>query len=99
MSDTPVTNPSLPIFTPLNIINRTPEGRPVQCSSATLLVNELYQAPLKEGHPDSNLHGCTEPSFGEAEQNKIEKYLDYCYRMNFESEPNYSGLQQIFQLQ
>ena len=86
-------------FTPLNIINRTPEGRPVQCSSATLLVNELYQAPLKEGHPDSNLHGCTEPSFGEAEQNKIEKYLDYCYRMNFESEPNYSGLQQIFQLQ
>ena len=48
------------MITPLNIINRTPEGRPVQCSRATLLVNELYQAPLKEGHPDSNLHGCKE---------------------------------------
>ena len=46
------------LFTPLNIINRTPEGCPVQCSRATLLVNELYQAPLKEGRPDSNLHGC-----------------------------------------
>jgi membrane-associated phospholipid phosphatase len=29
------------LFTPLNIINRTPEGRPVQCSWATLPVNQL----------------------------------------------------------
>jgi hypothetical protein len=48
------------MYTPLNIINRTPGGRPVQCSRATLLVNELYQAPLFEGRPDSNLHGCKE---------------------------------------
>ena len=26
----------------------------------------------------------------------IEKYLDYCYRLDFESEPNYSGLLQLF---
>ena len=29
-------------------------------------------------------------------ENKIEKYLEYCYRLDFESEPNYSGLQQLF---
>jgi len=45
-------------FTPLNIINWTPEGCTVQCSTATLLVNELYQAPLREGRTDSNLNEC-----------------------------------------
>jgi len=29
-------------------------------------------------------------------ENKIEKYLEYCYRLDFESEPNYSGLLQLF---
>ena len=45
-------------FTPLNIINRTPKGRPVQCSRATLPENQLYQAPIKDGRPDSNVHRC-----------------------------------------
>jgi len=27
---------------------------------------------------------------------KIQKYLDYCYRLDFESDPNYSGLLQLF---
>ena len=45
-------------FTPLNIINRTPKGHPVQCSRATLPENQLYQAPIKDGRPDSNVHRC-----------------------------------------
>jgi hypothetical protein len=39
-------------FTPLNIINRAPEGRLGQCSGATLpflRTNQLYQAPIKDG--------------------------------------------------
>ena len=44
--------------TPLNIINRTPKGHPVQCSRATLPENQLYQAPIKDGRPDSNVHRC-----------------------------------------
>ena len=46
------------IYTPLNIINRTPKGHPVQCSRATLPENQLYQAPIKDGRPDSNVHRC-----------------------------------------
>ena len=45
-------------YTPLNIINRTPKGRPVQCSRATLPENQLYQAPIFDGRPDSNVHRC-----------------------------------------
>jgi uncharacterized protein (UPF0335 family) len=47
-----------PAITPLNNLNRTPEGGAVQCSRATLPVNELYQTPPERGRPDSNLHGC-----------------------------------------
>ena len=65
--------------TPLNIINRTPGGRPVQCSRATLLVNELYQAPLFEGRPDSNLHGCKQDnaslSIDESSQENLTKRM------------------------
>jgi len=49
------------VITPLNIINRTPEGRLVQCSRATLPVNQLYQAPIKDGHSDSNVRRCITP--------------------------------------
>jgi hypothetical protein len=65
-------------FTPLNIINRAPEGRLGQCSGATLPANQLYQAPIKDGsaseacnlaapigllrRPDSNVHRCIRPS-------------------------------------
>jgi hypothetical protein len=45
-------------FTPLNIINRTPEGRPVQCSRATLPVNQLKGNPPSVDCPISNVHGC-----------------------------------------
>jgi len=67
-----VSNPR-PI-TPLNIINRTPFGCPIQCLRATLPINQLYQAPIKDGsaskacnlaapsgllrRPDSNVHRC-----------------------------------------
>ena len=47
-------------YTPLNIINRTPKGHPVQCSRATLPENQLYQAPIFDGRPDSNVHRCKE---------------------------------------
>ena len=42
----------------MNIINRTPFGCPVQCSRATLPENQLYQAPIFDGRPDSNVHRC-----------------------------------------
>jgi len=44
--------------TPLNIINWTPFGCPDQCLRATLPVNQLYQAPIFDGRPDSNVHRC-----------------------------------------
>jgi len=34
--------------------------------------------------------------FVDSETNVIEKYLEYCYKLDFESEPNYSGLQRLF---
>ena len=43
-------------FTPVNIINRTPVGCPAQCLRATLPVNQLHQAPIKDRRPDSNDH-------------------------------------------
>jgi SpoVK/Ycf46/Vps4 family AAA+-type ATPase len=44
--------------TPLNIQNRTPLGGPVQCSMATLPVNQLKGNPPKVDCPISNVHGC-----------------------------------------
>ena len=51
-------NKKMEMYTPLNIINRTPKGHPVQCSRATLPENQLYQAHIKDGRPDSNVHRC-----------------------------------------
>jgi hypothetical protein len=45
-------------FTPLNIINRTPEGRLGQCSRATLPINQLNQKGIFDARPDSNVHRC-----------------------------------------
>jgi hypothetical protein len=44
--------------TPLNIINRTPEGRLGQCSRATLPINQLNQKGIFDARPDSNVHRC-----------------------------------------
>ena len=46
------------MYTPLNIINRTPEGRPVQCSRATLPINQLNQKGIEDARPDSNVYRC-----------------------------------------
>jgi hypothetical protein len=69
-------------FTPLNIINRTPKGHQVQCSSATLPENQLYQAPIKDGRPerdpkgvttlvDTNVHRCIGPILDKYRKRKI----------------------------
>ena len=65
-------------ITPLKIYNGTPEGCLTRDSRATLPINELYQAPIKDGsaseacnlaapmgllrRPDSNLHRCNNDS-------------------------------------
>ena len=75
MSSYKIENFKKEMFTPLNTINRTPSGLAVQCSRSTLPVYELYQAPLKEGRPDSNLHGCK--MIGFAEQMCKPHHVDY----------------------
>jgi len=60
-------------FTPLKIYNGTPEGCLTRDSRATLPINELYQAPIKDGRPDSNLHRCKPTEIIERVEEPVEE--------------------------
>ena len=44
--------------TPLNILNGTPEGVPLDVSSATLPINQLKNTVIKDDRSNSNVHRC-----------------------------------------
>ena len=45
-------------FTPLNILNGTPSGMPLDVSRATLPENQLKRTDIKDVRSDSNVHRC-----------------------------------------
>jgi hypothetical protein len=45
-------------FTPLNILNGTPEGVPLDVSRATLPINQLKSTVIKDDRSNSNVHRC-----------------------------------------
>ena len=58
-------------FTPLNILNGTPDGVPLDVSKATLPINQLKSADIKDVRSNSNVHRCKETLF---DQDKIFSY-------------------------
>ena len=47
--------------TPLNILNGTPEGVPLDVSRATLPINQLKNTVIKDDRSNSNVHRCKMP--------------------------------------
>ena len=45
-------------YTPLNILNGTPTGVPLDVSRATLPINQLKSADIKDVRSNSNVHRC-----------------------------------------
>ena len=47
-----------PRYTPLNILNGTPEGVPLDVSKATLPINQLKSTVIFDDRSNSNVHRC-----------------------------------------
>ena len=46
------------LFTPLNILNGTPSGVPLDVSRATLPINQLKSTVIKDDRSNSNVRRC-----------------------------------------
>jgi hypothetical protein len=46
------------VYTPLNILNGTPSGVPLDVSRATLPINQLKSTVIKDDRSNSNVHRC-----------------------------------------
>jgi hypothetical protein len=63
------------VFTPLNIYNETPEGRPNRDLRATLPINELKGKPPTEVCPILNLHRCKERDFSKVTREDVRRKI------------------------
>jgi serine/threonine protein kinase len=69
------------IYTPLNILNGTPEGVPLDVSRATLPINQLKSTVIKDDRSNSNVHRCKHNNMDDINKTS-KKIIDIDHPMN-----------------